>query len=266
MYPEESYPTDLTDSQWALLNRLLPAPKKRQGGPGRPPVDLRPVVNGILYLNKTGCQWRLLPRSFGHWKTIYGYFSRWRKTDVWASVMTTLRRKERERCGHRPEPSAGSIDSQSVKTVMRGDSRGYDGGKKTKGRKRHIFVDTMGLIIALVVTAADIGDRAGLKQLLEPYFSGGVQRLRKLWVDGGYSGQPLQDWVRGLKKSHKIDLEVTKRTEPGFQVIRKRWVVERTFGWLNHYRRLSKDYEILTSSSEAMIQISMIHLLLRRLA
>ncbi len=266
MATEERYATDLTDGQWEIVRVWLPEPQKKPHGPGRPASDLRRVLNGILYTNRTGCQWRLVPKSFGHWNTIYSYFNRWSKQGVWKQIMEALRHGERARQGRAKEPSAGCVDSQSVKTVTYGDAIGYDGGKKTKGRKRHILVDTLGLLIAVVVTAANQGDREGLMQLLLSYFANGVKRLRKLWVDGGYNGSPIYEWVRGLKKTHKIDLEVAARIGPGFHVVPKRWVVERTFGWLNLRRRLSKDYEILTRNSEAMIHVAFITVLLKRIA
>jgi putative transposase len=260
------YPTDLTEEQWQLLLTLLPARKWRPGGPGRPPCDVRGVLNGILYLLKTGCQWRMLPREFGKWTTIYGYFKRWRREGVWADLMEALRQLERRRLGRQAEPSAGSVDSQSIKAATQPSEVGFDGGKKIKGRKRHLLVDTLGLIIAVVVTAANTDDRLGLVALLTQYFAKGVKRLRKLWVDSGYRAEWLALWVRDVKHSHKIDLEVTDKAGPGFQVIPWRWAVERTFAWLLNDRRHSRDYERLTGNSEAMIQLSMIRLLLNRLA
>lgn len=260
------YSTDLTEAQWALLVPLLPARKWRPGGPGRPPCDLRRVINGILYLLKTGCQWRMLPRDFGKWSTVYAYFKRWRWAGVWARLMEALRRLERQRQGRQSEPSAGSVDSQSIKTATQGTLVGFDGNKKIKGRKRHLLVDTLGLILAVVVTSASADDRVGLMMVLECYWASGVKRLRKLWVDGGYRAQWLQQWVGDLKQTHKITLEVVDKTGPGFQVLPRRWTVERTFAWLLNYRRHSRDYEVQAENSEAMIQVSMIHLLLKRLA
>lgn len=260
------YPTDLTDSQWELLKELLPAPRSGPGKAGRPTLNLRQVVNGILYVNKTGCQWRMLPKEYGNWNSVYKYFSNWRKEGVWVDAMEILTRQERERQGRNPEPSAGCIDSQSVKTVTQGIDVGYDGGKKVDGRKRHILVDTLGLVLVVFVTAANFSERTGLKHLLLDWFAGGVRRLRRIWVDGGYSGEPLQLWVGKLKKSWKVVLEVVEKEGQGFNLVKRRWVVERTFAWINNFRRHSKDYEVLTCNSEAMIQISMISILLRRLA
>jgi putative transposase len=267
MSADYDYPTDVTEGPWELLQPVLPERTWRSGGPGRPPCDMRRMLNGILYLNKTGCQWRLVPKEFGHWSTIYSYFKRWRRDGVWARVMEVLRQEERRYLGRPPEPSAGSIDSQSIKTATQSEDIGFDGNKKIKGRKRHILVDTLGLIIAVVVTSADTDDRLGLVELLSQYFADGVKRLRKIWVDGAYPAEWLEEWVRGLKHTHTIDLEATtNKAAKGFHVIPWRWAVERTFAWLLNDRRHSRDYERLTANSAAMIQISMIRLLLNRWA
>lgn len=261
------YPTDLTDRQWRLIETLLPGPQSGVGQSGRPACTRRPLVNAILYVVKSGCQWRLLPREFGCWQTVYGYFNRWSRAGVWSALMAELNRQERQRQGRHAEPTAGCIDSQSVKAATQAvDQVGVDGNKKVKGRKRHVLTDTLGLILCVVVTAANTGDREGLKRLLGHWFVKGVRRVRKLWVDGGYSGEAIRQWVRALKQTYKIDLEVTDHDGKGFQVVPKRWVVERAFSWLLAYRRHSKDYEVLTRNSEAMIQIAMIAILLRRLA
>jgi putative transposase len=261
------YPTDLTDGQWLLIKTLLPAPNSGAGQSGRPASDRRSLVNAILYVVKSGCQWRMLPREFGCWQTVYGYFNRWSRAGVWSALMAELNRQERCRQGRDPEPTAGCIDSQSVKAATQPVAQvGFDGNKKVKGRKRHVLTDTLGLILCVVVTAANGGDREGLKQLLGTWFIKGVRRVRKLWVDGGYSGEAIRQWVRDLKQTYKIDLQVTDHDGKGFQVVPKRWVVERAFSWLLAYRRHSKDYEVLTRNSEAMIQIAMIAILIRRLA
>jgi putative transposase len=260
------YPTDVSDAQWEALQLLLPPPKWRPGGPGRQPMALRCVINGICYVNKTGCQWRMIPTHIGNAHTIYGYFRRWRREGIWGRVMDTRRQWERQSQGRRPEPSACCADSQSIKPATQAEDVGFDGHKQSKGRKRHIVVDTLGLIVAVVVTAANMDDRLGLGTLLQRYCASGVTRLRKIWVDGGYEAQWLCDWVRGLKQTHKSALEVVEHTGKGCQVVKHRWKVERTLAWLLNDRRHSRDYETLTASSEAMLQISMIRLLLKRLA
>ena len=266
MNTQREYPTNVTQAQWQLLIPLLPKRKWRKGGPGRPPANLRQVFNGILYLTKTGSQWRMLPHTFGCWQTVYGYFNKWREQGIFEQVQQALTRRERKRQGRKPTASAGCIDSQSVKTATQGKSKGYDAGKKVNGRKRHLLVDTLGLVISTYVSPADLQDRDGLKQVINQYFDTGETRLRKLWVDGGYRGEDLKKWVAAKKQTHKIDLEVVTPKGKGFQLVKRRWVVERTFAWLFNFRRLSKDYEDLTDSSEAFIYIVMIYLLINRLA
>ena len=263
--PRMQYATDLTDAQWQPIEPLLPAPRWRSGGPGRPPRDRRRIVNGLLYLNKTGCPWALLPCCFGPWKTVYDYFRRWSQHGVWSQVLDRLTTQERGRHGRAARPSAGCVDSQTIKTATQGKTTGYDAGKKVKGRKRHLLVDTSGLLRQVVVTAADVDDRAGLKQLLTRLGAAGMARLRKLWADGGYQGEAIRTWVANQKKTHKIDLEVVAKQGDGFTVVKRRWVVERTFAWLMNFRRHARDYEVLTQHSEALIQIAMIHVLLKRI-
>ena len=184
----------------------------------------------------------------------------------WQTIMEALTWQEHLRQGRRPTPSAGCVDAQSVKTATQGKTKGSDAGKQIHERKRHVLVDTLGLVMQVLVTAADADDRDGLRGRLSAYFAGGVQRLKKLWVDSGYRGEPIRAWGAALKHSYKIDLEVVKKPAAGFAVVPRRWVVERTFAWLLNFRRHSKNYEVLPRNSEAFIQIAMIHLLLKRRA
>ena len=263
--PRRQYATDRTDAQWPRIEPLLPAPRWRLHGPGRPPRDRRQLVNGLLYLNKTGGPWALLPACFGPWKTGYDSFRRWSLQGVWPLVLDRRTKRERRQSGRAAMPSAGVVDSQTIKTATQGTTTGYDAGKKIKGRKRHRLVDTSGLLRQVVVTAADVEDREGLKQGLTRLKAAGVARLRKLWVDGGYQGEAIRTWGANQKKTHQIDLEVVAKQGSGFTVVKRRWVVERTFAWLMNFRRHARDYEVLTRHSEALIQIAMIHLLLKRI-
>jgi putative transposase len=224
---------------------------------------MRAVLNAMLYIVVTGCQWRLLPREYPAWQSVYTYFARWRDDGTWQRIHDTLRADVRRRAGRHKHPTAGCLDSQSVKTTQVPGVRGYDKGKNIMGRKRHVLVDTLGLLLAVVVTAASTSDAAGAR-LLCRQLGGASKKLRKVWVDGTYRGR-LMRWV-AEQLWFRLEPVLRRDDQRGFRVLPRRWVVERTFAWLTHCRRLSKDYEVLPASSVAMIYLAMTRLMVRRLA
>lgn len=257
------YPTDLSDREWQILQPLLPAASKR----GRPRErDWRTILNGIFYLLRSGCSWRLLPKEFGPWPTVHDYYRRWRKLGVWERIHHALRQQVRVATGKNAEPTGAILDSQTIKTGDQACASGYDAGKKIEGRKRHVVVDTLGLLLCVMVGPANVQDRDGARPVLQAVlqtFSG----LRKIWADSGYAGA-LVKWFEEYVVPRDCVLEIVRRLEglSGFHILPKRWIVERTLGWLVKSRRLARDYETATQSSEAMIYLAMIRLMLKRLA
>jgi len=256
------YTSDLTAEEWKIIKPLF-APERK--GRGRPiELDMREVLNAILYVVRTGCQWKNLPKDFPNHNSVYYHYRKRCLDGTWQQINTTLRKLERQKRERNEDPTAGVIDTQSVKTTEAGGERGFDAFKRINGRKRHIVVDTVGNLLEVVVHAANIQDYHGAKPALLK-LTETVSSLQKIWADGIYKNGGLVDWVR---ETLNIALDVVERPpgQKGFQVLPRRWVVERTFGWLGRYRRLSKDYERCTKSSEGVIYIASAHTMLRRVA
>lgn len=249
-----NYPTNVSNSQWQIIAKYLDTERSRK-------YDLREMVNAILYLVKTGCQWRMLPGDFPKWTTVYYYFSSWKKKEIFELLHESLVEKVRKTAGRKEEPTAGIIDAQSVKsTLVSSQDKGFDAGKKIKGIKRHIIVDSLGLVLAVVIQSASVQDRDGATEVISKMMDS-WRKVVRIFADGGYRGKLIEK----VKAQFKIELEIVKRNElHTFKVLPKRWIVERTFAWIDTNRRNSKNYERLNQTSVAMVHLSAIRIMLNR--
>jgi putative transposase len=259
---DKVYLTDVTDEQWALIEPLIP-PAKHGDAPRT--VDMRLVFNTILYVNKTGCQWAMIPKDLAKRSTAFDYFNAWKEDGSWQKIMDTLRRQVRAEAGRESEPQKAAIDSQTVKGSEAGGPRGYDGGKKIRGRKRHIIVDSMGLLMVVLVTSANVDDGTGAPEVLKLLSAEQQSRLDEIRGDGKYNNRTLDRYLKNANVKYKITVVERPKGIQGLVHLPYRWVVERTNAWNGKYRRISKDYERTPTSSEAMIKVSAIHLMLKRL-